>query len=78
MKGYRFLKAMKILLFVLLASVVFGFIVQGLWNWLMPALFGLHVITFWQALGLFLLSKILANTPFIRFPKEAAGEHQRS
>ena len=59
MKGYRFLKAMKILVFVLLASVVFGFIVQGLWNWLMPALFGLHVITFWQALGLFLLSKIL-------------------
>jgi hypothetical protein len=59
MKGYRFLRCMKILLFVLLASVVFGFIVQGLWNWLMPALFGLHGITFWQALGLFLLSKIL-------------------
>jgi hypothetical protein len=50
---------MKILLFVLLASVVFGFIVQGLWNWLMPALFGWKVVTFWQAIGLVILSKIL-------------------
>jgi hypothetical protein len=22
-----------------------------LWNWLMPAIFGLHTISFWQALG---------------------------
>ena len=36
-----------------------GFVVMGLWNWLMPALFGLTHITFWQALGLLVLSKIL-------------------
>jgi hypothetical protein len=38
---------------------VFGYGVMRLWNWLMPALFGLHVIGFWQAVGILVLSKIL-------------------
>jgi len=59
MKGYRIFKAIKIALFVAVATVVFGFLVRELWNGLMPHLFGLRTITFWQALGLFLLSKIL-------------------
>lgn len=33
--------------------------VMLLWNWLMPVLFGLSVITFWQALGILILSKII-------------------
>jgi len=33
--------------------------VFGLWNWLMPAIFGLHAITYWQALGLMALCWIL-------------------
>lgn len=36
-----------------------GFVVRWLWNWLLPPLFGLHTITFWQALGLLALSRIL-------------------
>jgi len=39
--------------------LVFGYIIMLLWNWLMPPVFGLSPITFIQALGLFLLSKIL-------------------
>jgi len=38
---------------------LFGELVKYLWNWLLPPLFGLHMITFWQALGLLLLSRIL-------------------
>lgn len=48
--------------FILLAIIgilVFGGIVMLLWNALMPELFHLSVITFWQALGLLLLTKIL-------------------
>jgi hypothetical protein len=37
----------------------FGFIVQHLWNWLIPAIVGWHAINFWQAVGILLLSKIL-------------------
>ena len=47
----------------LLAVVVVGYIggelVRLLWNWLMPALFGLREVTFWQALGLLALCRIL-------------------
>jgi hypothetical protein len=45
--------------FAILFFTVFGYVVMRLWNWLMPGLFGLHVVTFWQALGLLVLSKIL-------------------
>ena len=30
-----------------------------LWNWLMPTIFDLPYITFWQALGLTLLARVL-------------------
>lgn len=40
-------------------AALIGFGVMFLWNWLMPTLFGLTTITFWQALGLLILSKIL-------------------
>jgi len=36
-----------------------GFVVMSLWNALMPVIFHLGVITFWQAIGIFILSKIL-------------------
>jgi len=36
-----------------------GWIVQQLWNWLAPALFAWHPITFWQALGMLALCRIL-------------------
>ncbi|MDR3693044.1 hypothetical protein [Mucilaginibacter sp.] len=36
-----------------------GFVVMNLWNWLIPAIFHLGFIDFWQAVGLFVLSKIL-------------------
>ena len=36
-----------------------GWIVMHLWNWLLPALFGWRMITFWQALGLLILCRIL-------------------
>jgi hypothetical protein len=36
-----------------------GEIVMHLWNWLLPPLFGWRLITFWQALGLLLLCRIL-------------------
>ncbi|MHB8129914.1 MAG: hypothetical protein ACYDEX_13030 [Mobilitalea sp.] len=54
-------KILKVIGFVILGIVVvigFGFVVKGLWNWLMPELFGLKVITYWQGLGVLILAKI--------------------
>lgn len=45
--------------FAVFFAFLFGIVVKLLWNWLMPALFGLGVISFWQAFGIVLLAKIL-------------------
>ena len=39
--------------------ILFTFVVMWLWNWLVPELFNGPVLTYWQTLGLFILSKIL-------------------
>ena len=54
-----------LLLFLALAVIVgaaIGYPVMWLWNELMPELFGLGRITFWQAVGLYLLAQALFGT----------------
>jgi hypothetical protein len=54
----------KIPLFGLLgifAVIGLGYLVMFLWNQLIPVLFHGPVITFWQAVGLFVLTKILLH-----------------
>jgi hypothetical protein len=51
----------RVVVTVIVAFVVFGFVTMQLWNWLMPAIFGLRTISFLQAVGLVLLSKILLS-----------------
>ena len=38
---------------------LFGLVVMALWNWLMPEIFGLKSLTYWQAWGMLVLSCIL-------------------
>jgi len=40
------------------AAFLFGYVAMSLWNWLMPELFGLKAISYWQAIGLLVLSWI--------------------
>lgn len=49
------LAILGLLLFIALG----GAIVLFLWNWLLPPIFGWPPITFWQALGLLALCRIL-------------------
>jgi hypothetical protein len=41
------------------AIFLFVYVTMALWNWLVPALFNGPVLSFWQAAGLMILSKIL-------------------
>ncbi len=62
MKSHYVFRIVKFVLFAMLFVAMFagfGFVVMSLWNWLMPALFGLKLIGYWQAVGLIILSKIL-------------------
>jgi hypothetical protein len=44
---------------IALFTAIGGEVVRRLWNWLMPALFGWPEVTFWQAVGLLALCRIL-------------------
>jgi hypothetical protein len=59
-------RVQKIVKFLIFAIIFLGIFAAGfgsavlyLWNWLMPPVFGLHTITYWQALGLLGLCWIL-------------------
>jgi len=59
MKKFWIKKALMIGLMIIAAILLFGAVVMGLWNAILPAVLGVKAITFMQALGILLLSKIL-------------------
>jgi hypothetical protein len=44
---------------IVIGFVIFALIFRLIWNWTVPAVFGLRAITFWQAVGILILSSIL-------------------
>ena len=56
---FKAFKVFKITLAVVCGFLLFGFGTMYLWNWLIPVLFKGPIITYWQAIGLIVLSKIL-------------------
>jgi hypothetical protein len=54
---------------LMLAVILFGAPLMVLWNWLIPTIFGLPEIGFWQACGLQLLATILFK-PTIKTNKD--------
>jgi hypothetical protein len=55
-------KGVKVFFFILLGigiAFLVGYVVMRLWNWLMPELFDLPTITYWQAVGVLVLAKII-------------------
>lgn len=66
-------KAFKILfmiIFGILMIFLMGFVVMWLWNWLMPDIFGLTTIGYWQAFGILALAKI-----FFGFGNHSSSKH---
>ena len=59
MKRYRLARVLKFLVFAVVAAVVLSVVVMGLWNWLMPTLFGSRSITLGQAFGVLVLARVL-------------------
>jgi hypothetical protein len=57
-KKWIFLAPLAIL-GILAFIAIGGEVVLHLWNWLLPTLFGWRQITFWQAIGLLALCRIL-------------------
>lgn len=58
---HHFKKGFKIffaVLFGIAVAFLLGYLVMRLWNWLIPDLFGLPLVGYWQAVGLLLLAKL--------------------
>ena len=60
-----------------LLGLLFGNVIMWLWNWLMPSLFGLRTIGFWEGLGLFLLAKILFGFGGSGHSGDDGGKHHK-
>lgn len=60
LKGMRIV-GLSVLGLVTFAAIglIFGLLVQLLWNWLMPEIFKLPFINYWQAFGLVILGKLI-------------------
>jgi hypothetical protein len=59
MKKFWIKKALMMIIFVAAATLLFGGVVMWLWNAILPAVLGVKAISFIQALGILVLSKIL-------------------
>ncbi|TAL29748.1 MAG: hypothetical protein EPN93_20635 [Spirochaetes bacterium] len=59
-----------------LVAFVFGYVVMWLWNYLMPGLFGLGTIDYWQAFAMVVLAKLLFGSHGVHGRgKHAWGRH---
>jgi len=47
------------LIFIIAAIAAFAAVTMLLWNWLMPAIFGLPLLSYWQAAGILVLARLL-------------------
>lgn len=77
-------KVIKIVGFVLLGiiaavalAVVFGILVKLLWNALMPDIFGLPEIGYWQAVGLVVLAHVLIGSGHGAHRYERSGRKKK-
>lgn len=61
--GEDLFKAIGVIVAALLVafalSFLFGWFVMLLWNWLIPMIFGLTTLTYWEAFGLTVLCGLL-------------------
>ena len=62
-KVEKFFRGFFKVLFMIIAAIIFlllfGYGFMLLWNWLMPDVFGLPILTYWKAVGILVMAKLL-------------------
>ncbi|PJZ50326.1 hypothetical protein [Leptospira saintgironsiae] len=71
-------KFFLIIFFMPLFFFGLAYAVWQLWNWLLPDIFGIKQISYWQALGLFVLSHILFKGGHWFGPGHHHGHRERA
>jgi hypothetical protein len=62
---------------MMLFIAIGGEVVKLLWNWLLPPIFGWRQITFWQALGMLALCRILFGGFGLHGSGRSSGRRRR-
>ncbi len=57
--GFWIIRAILIPIGIAALVLLLGFVIMSLWNGILTDLFGWHTITFWQGIGLLILTRIL-------------------
>jgi hypothetical protein len=68
-------RAVKIVVIVAVVLGVVSFIAMNLWNWLVPVLFSGPQVTYWQAVGLLVLCRLLFGGLHPRGHGHCRGRH---
>jgi Ca2+/H+ antiporter, TMEM165/GDT1 family len=64
-------------LIIIVSVFAFSYVIMLLWNDILPEVLGVRAITFWQAIGIFILSKILFGGFHLRQPLHYRHEHRQ-
>ncbi|MDC6366284.1 MULTISPECIES: hypothetical protein [Flavobacteriaceae] len=78
---YYVTKVFKVFMMVVLGIGLFllaNYVLMRLWNWLMPDIFGLTTINYWQALGIFIIAKLLFGFGFGGDDKKSKSKHKKN
>ena len=79
-RGFWIARGVKILVLVAVVLGVASFVLMSLWNWLVPMLFRGPMLSYWEALGLFVLARLLFGglRPHGRGPWGHSWHHARA
>ena len=82
-KAEKFFRGFFKVIFMIIAAIIFlllfGYGFMLLWNWLMPDTFGLPVLSYWKAVGILVMAKILfGNFEGKGHKKERSKSHKFS
>jgi len=81
-KAEKFFRGFFKVLFMIIAVIVFillfGYGFMLLWNWLMPEVFGLPVLTYWKAVGILVMAKLLFSNFGGDHSKRSKKSHKRT
>lgn len=56
---HGFFKVLFMIIAVIFFLLLFGYGFMLLWNWLMPDVFGLPILSYWKAVGILVMAKLL-------------------
>jgi len=81
-KAEKFFRGFFKVVFMIIAAIVFlllfGYGFMLLWNWLMPDVFGLPALSYWKAVGILVMAKILFGSFEGMGSKKGSKKHNRT